>query len=113
MLHVLNARLCPEGLIVIMDKISPVEAKSLYWKHIVRKSHIGYPNACRELSKLVGDEIVLNREETDVRAGDECLIMALRYRVDPSEKKGRIHGQRISDYDFFHMRTFSKDQVQL
>jgi len=64
------------------------------------KSFVGYPNACRVVFEITGHKIPINRDITEIKGGDVILVLKLRYRVSPSEKKGNRHGDNVEDYEF-------------
>lgn len=103
-MHLMNARVMPTaGLVYHLRAISPEKARQVFEKNLASwKSYVGYPNACRVALEVLGQKIPISREITHVKAGDELLIMALRYRVAPVTKKGRYHGNSRDDYDWYY-----------
>jgi hypothetical protein len=77
-------------------------------------SYIGYPQAAEILSGLLGVEVPVSRSQTILENGDCALVMRLMYRVDHAEKKGRKHGTRIEDYEFYFVRfsTYPLEETQ-
>ena len=53
-------------------------------------SFVGYPETAELLSKLLGIEVAVNREETQYKEGDVILVGKLRYRVKNPSEKGSI-----------------------
>lgn len=60
------------------------------------KSYIGYPQTAEYMSKVLGVNVEVNREEMQLKDGDMMLVCKLKYRVkDPTTK-----GQEVSEDDF-------------
>lgn len=106
MILLMNSAMMPSDGIWQKKTITTTEVKKIFEKESVAgfESYIGYPNACRVLSPLLGVNVPLSREATDVRIGDIVLVMQLRYRVDPDQKATRRHGEELSDYVFSVVR---------
>jgi hypothetical protein len=66
------------------------------------KSSIGYPQNAQIIEALTGVKIALSREITDIKSGDQMLIMRLQYRAD--RPKGADVGE--DDFEFFHATYF-------
>lgn len=107
MLKIMNSAMMPVDGVYVRRKIDKAEFRRIFEKHSYNyKSYIGYPNACKIASNLIGQNIALCRDETDIKTGDTILVLKLRYRVNPQEKSGpnaRKHGESIEDYDFFQV----------
>lgn len=72
------------------------------------ESYIGYPNCANVASQILGEEIPISRQETELEDGDEILVLRLNYRPDATKKAGNELGQKISDYRFFYIKYSSK-----
>lgn len=64
------------------------------------ESYIGYPNATKVLSNLLGITVPLTRQQTVLSQSDLMFCMQLTYRVEPAQKAGNQHGDRLEDYVF-------------
>jgi hypothetical protein len=108
MIKLMNSAMMPREGLYSCRAITPQEAKNLFQKNTKAgfKSHIGYPNTCRVLSKLFEVSVPLSRESTEIKQGDVIIAVRLPYRIDPDEKKGRKHGEALEDYEFFEVRFF-------
>lgn len=67
-------------------------------------SRVGYPANARFLESLVpGIHVPLSREATAMEAGDEALVVRLKYRLeDPTVKKG--YEPKPDDWEFGLLR---------
>lgn len=105
MLILMNSAMMPQPGKYTCEEISPEKFRQIFQTYQDDyKSYLGYPNACKVVSELVGRNVPLCRDMTDLRNGDIILAVRLRYRVNFSEKSGkpaREHGQKIEDYQFF------------
>ena len=61
-------------------------------------SFIGYPATAEFIEKISGKRPELCRERFEMQAGDEALIVKLKYRMDP-DKKG-IVDPKDEDFEF-------------
>lgn len=61
-------------------------------------SFIGYPATADFIGKISGKRPELSREKFEMQAGDEALIVKLKYRMDP-DKKG-ILNPKDEDFEF-------------
>jgi len=102
MLILLNSAVMLQDGTYKKKTISSQEAKTTFTNYMNDyKSYIGYPNTCRVLSQLFEKQIELNRDRTIIKHGDIILSISLKYRIDnPAEKKTRIHGNKLEDYNF-------------
>ena len=110
MLHIMNSAMMPQDGEYTMRRIDAAEAKEMFVLHNKPgrttpgrpewKSYIGYQQTAAILSALVGVKIPVSREQTIFENGDEALVIKLRYRVNPREKNGGVHGQTLADYEF-------------
>jgi len=122
MLHLMNSLMMPtDNLVYHPVKITEQEAKRIFQLHKKNvlpcyscffKCYIGYPNACAVATEILDHSFVLSRELTNVKANDTILVLKLRYRVNPNEKKGRKHGNHPEDYDWFVCSVFSPEIIQ-
>ena len=100
MLLLMNSAMMPSDGTYRRESITKREFKKLFeLNKNSYKCYIGYPNACQHASKLLGVELVLNRDETDFKAGDIALVIKLKYRVNPDGKSKNVQ-YKEEDYEF-------------
>lgn len=88
----------------LCKKVSKEEFKEKFLFAQIKEgfeSYIGYPNTKKILEDLLGIEIPLSREQTDLKNNDTMYAIRLAYRVNVSEKAGNKHGENIEDYEFY------------
>lgn len=62
------------------------------------ESFVGYPDNAKFLSEISGVNVPVNRGECKMNAGDEALVMRLKYRVvNPATKGAPVNPE---DYEF-------------
>ncbi|MBX2926997.1 MAG: DUF1874 domain-containing protein [Saprospiraceae bacterium] len=101
MIHLMNSAMMPVPGRYELKKMSKnlfVLAVQKAARDNILKSSIGYPQNAQIIEKLTGVRIALSRELTDIKSGDQMLIMRLQYRAD--RPKGADVGEE--DFDFFH-----------
>lgn len=64
------------------------------------RSYVGYPQTAGIVGGLLGLDIPVCRDQTELEDGDTIFVAKLRYRVNPQEKGGRQHGASLDDYEF-------------
>lgn len=104
MLHLMNSRMMPSEGTYQCRKIDANEAKKIFRSHAEFRSSIGYAGTAAILEKLFGRKIPISRETTVLSDGDEIIAATLRYRIEPSSKRLGEAGNRIEEYDFYHVR---------
>jgi len=54
------------------------------------ESRIGYPQTADHIAQIAGVRPPISREASPMEAGDEALVVRLRYRVQDPSTKGQI-----------------------
>lgn len=109
MLRLMNSAMMPCDGNYSKKTITPQEARQIFRKNRDNyKSYIGYPQTAQILSTMFGEQIEVSREETVLEDGDVLLVSRLKYRVNPAEKAGNTHGQKLEDYEFSEI-TYKKE----
>lgn len=63
-------------------------------------NYIGYGDNLRLLREQFGVNLQTNREQAQIRSGDNLLVMRLKYRVkNPGEKAGEVR-HTIEEFEF-------------
>ncbi len=88
--------------------LEPEEFKSLFfesWDGQNLRSYVGYPNCKKMLERLLDGQvdIPLSREATIYQKEHLILGCRLKYRVNPTQKKENVVGEKISEYEFFRI----------
>lgn len=109
MLHLMNSAMMPTPGKYSLKKIAKEEFVAEFIEDCVEgnlpwKSSIGYPQLSALLSELLGTDVPLSRDQTQLSDDDIVLVAKLPYRVNPTEKGERQHGSKIEDYEFFLMK---------
>jgi len=96
----LNSCICHNEGKYNVKKATPEEVSMLYNRLKKERkvvSYIGYPDTAKVLSKVINDEVELNRAEFEWKTGDIGIVIRLKYRLNDPKMKGKT---RVSEEDF-------------
>ncbi len=102
MVHLLNSAMMPQPGIYRLIKICQQDfVNNLFDAYQTEnlKSYIGYPETASFIESISGVRVEISKEQTAIFPGDIMLIIRLKYRVNPADKK--IHKPRPEDFEFF------------
>jgi len=102
MKYLLNSAVITAPGVYEYTLVTPQEAaewiKTQQWE-----SRIGYPQTADHIAQLSGVRPVLSREASPMQAGDEALVVRLRYRVADPGQKGAVPIQE-EDWEYGLLR---------
>lgn len=98
MRYLLNSAVIPSPGTYRYRLIAVAEVKA--WLHALPwQSRIGYPATAEHIRAIAGVDVSLSREATAMAAGDEALVVRLKYRLDNPATKA-AHQPAPDDWEY-------------
>lgn len=91
MIRLMNSAMMPTIGTYHARKVTAEEAAAiLKQNNYVFKSYVGYPDTAAYMTRVLGVEVPVSREQTELVAGDIMLVCKLKYRVQNPTQKGSL-----------------------